>query len=405
MQAVAHTPHADRSVHRSRISRRQLVARLAAAGASAPVIAAVLASEGVPGTAAQPVASPEAIPGAAEALTALGKDPRLIPYSTTNFGTPLELVDGLLTPNELFFVRSNGPTPAIDPATWRLAVTGLVDTPLDLGLADLQAMATSTLTAFLECSGDSRGRFDPQTEGTQWGNTAIGNAEWTGIPLRDVLENAGVQAGVVDLVTQGGDFPEMQRGLPLGHALDPSVMLVWEMNGQPLPVANGGPVRLLVPAWGGIASTKWIVGIEAMDRKFNGPFNSESYVIINEAEEIIRPVEEMPVKSVITGPLPGATLPAGSQTITGFAWSGYGGVARVEVSIDGGATYAEAPITLSAGPYSWVRFEFPWQAAAGTIRLRSRAVDNAGLTQPTDVDWNAKGYQMNEIDEVEVTVQ
>ena len=138
-------------------------------------------------------------------------------------------MDEFLTSNDRFFIRSNGPVSIdLDPAAWRLSVTGLVDTELDLSLADLQAMPQRTSTAFLECSGNSRGRFskDPkQVDGTQWGNGAIGNAEWTGVSLVEVLNQAGVQEGAVDIVSQGGDFEDMQRGLPLEIALDPDVML------------------------------------------------------------------------------------------------------------------------------------------------------------------------------------
>jgi DMSO/TMAO reductase YedYZ molybdopterin-dependent catalytic subunit len=268
-------------------------------------------------------------------------------------------------------------------------------------------MPQRTITAFLECSGNSRGRFgdDPQqVEGTQWGNGAIGNVEWTGVSVRDVLNMAGVQEGAVDLFSQGGDFEEMQRGLPVEIAYDPDVMLVWQMNGEPLPKPNGGPVRLLVPGWGGIASTKWVVGLEIIDRAFDGTFNVNSYVVINEDGTTVEPVTVMPVKSVITSPVPNASLDAGAHTISGFAWSGHGSISMVEVSTDGGETWAEAEIVEEAGRLSWVRFEFAWEAASGDAVLSSRATDERGLQQPREVAWNAKGYGMNAIYEVPVTV-
>jgi DMSO/TMAO reductase YedYZ molybdopterin-dependent catalytic subunit len=196
----------------------------------------------------------------------------------------------------------------------------------------------------------------------------------------------------------------MQRGLPLEVALSPDVMLVWEMNGEPLPAPNGGPVRLLVPGWGGIASTKWVVGIDLIDHPFDGHFNTESYVIITPEGTKVRPVREIPPKSVITSPLPEAPVPAGSQTISGFAWSGFAGISQVEVSIDGGEWQA-ADIVEEAGPLSWVRFEHTWEAEAGNHTLRSRATDQIALQQPEDVPFNAKGYLMNAIYEVPVTVE
>src|SRR5829696_7394340 len=265
------------------LSRRRLIGRLAAAGFSAPVIASILrestfAQEATP-------AAQEATPTPQEVLTSLGKNLDLIPLGTTNFATPLALVDGLLTPNELFFIRSNGPVSIDIPRDeWRLTISGLVNETLELSFEDLQGMPTQTITAFLECSGNSRSRFPDQpemVEGTQWPNGGIGNAEWTGVSLIDVLDMAGIQEGAVDVVSQGGDFPEMQRGLPINVATHPDVMLVWEMNGEPLPAPNGGPVRLLVPTWSGIASTKWVVAIDVIDHPFAGPFNSESYVFID----------------------------------------------------------------------------------------------------------------------------
>jgi DMSO/TMAO reductase YedYZ molybdopterin-dependent catalytic subunit len=380
------------------LTRRQLVTRLAAAGFSAAAVAAIASS---------PLAAlaQEATPSPDDVLRCIGEGARLIPFGSTNFGTPLELVDGITTPNELFFIRANGPISLdIDPAAWRLAVTGLVDTPLELTLDDLQGLPHRTITAFLECSGDSRSRFQPEAEGSQWGNNAIGNAEWTGALLATVLDLAGVQEGAVDIVSQGGDFAEMQRGLPLDKARDPDTLLVWSMNGEPLPAPHGGPVRLLVPGWGGIASTKWIVGLDVIDHPFAGHYNTEAYIIVDEDEYAVRPVTTMPVKSVITDPLPDANITAGAQTIAGYAWSGYGGITKVEVSTDGGATWNEAPIVLAAGRLSWVRFEYPWNAPVGKALLRSRAYDERGLTQPDVVPWNAHGYQMNAVYEVPVSV-
>jgi DMSO/TMAO reductase YedYZ molybdopterin-dependent catalytic subunit len=386
------------------LSRRQLIGRLAAAGFSAPVIASILRES----TFAQE-ATPVGTPTPQEVLTSLGKSPELIPRGTTNFETPMELVaDDFLTPNEFFFIRSNGPVSIdIPPAEWRLAVTGLVDQELELALEDLQGMPTRTITAFLECSGNSRSRWpdDPmQVEGTQWTNGAIGNAEWTGVSLAEVLTMAGVQEGAVDVVSQGGDFPEMQRGLPLNVAMDPDVMLVWQMNGADLPKPNGGPVRLLVPTWSGIASTKWVVGIDVLDHPFAGHYNSESYVYIDEAGHVLAPVREVWPKSVIALPAPDAQLSAGPQQISGFAWSGFAAIATVEVSVDGGANWSEADIVEEAGPLSWVRFVYDWEATPGETVLSSRATDERLLTQPITDDWNAKGYLMNAIYEVPVTV-
>jgi DMSO/TMAO reductase YedYZ molybdopterin-dependent catalytic subunit len=197
----------------------------------------------------------------------------------------------------------------------------------------------------------------------------------------------------------------MQRGLPLSVATNPDVMLVWEMNGEALPAPNGGPVRLLVPTWSGIASTKWVVGIDVLDEVFAGHYNSESYVYIDEDEKVLAPVREVWPKSVIAAPAPDAALPAGMTNISGFAWSGYAAIATVEVSTDGGANWSDAEIVEEAGPTSWVRFAYEWDAQPGEAVLASRTTDQRGLTQPITDDWNAKGYLMNALYSVPVTVE
>lgn len=334
-----------------------------------------------------------------------GLDERLIPVEGLNYGTALETVDGLIVPNDRFFLRNNGPVPLLDPATWRLRVSGLVTTPLALSLDDIKRLGSRTITAFMECAGNSRTSFEPTAAGTPWGHTAIGNATWTGVPLARVLELAGVDDDAVEIVSQGGDFADMRRGLPLGKALAPETMLAWGMNGEDLPVIHGGPVRLLVPGWGGIASTKWLVGIEVIDHAFDGAYNTDSYTLIDESGHKTRPVREMPVKSVITSPAPGSVLAAGPQTIRGYAWSGYGRVTTVEVSTDGGATWRAAEIVEEAGRLSWVRFAASWEAQPGETTLQARATDEAMLTQPATAPWNAKGYQYNAIVSVPVTVE
>ncbi|MGI8643154.1 MAG: sulfite oxidase, partial [Thermomicrobiales bacterium] len=156
--------------------------------------------------------------------------------------------------------------------------------------------------------------------------------------------------------------------------------------------------------WGGIASTKWLVGLEVIDHPFAGHFNVESYIVIDEGGQVLRPVQQMPAKSVITNPVADTALDAGTRTLSGYAWSGYAGIATVEASIDGGANWAGATITDEAGPRSWVRFEYSWEAIPGPAQLASRATDERGVQQPVLADWNAKGYQMNEIFDVPVTV-
>ncbi len=394
------------------ITRRQLMARLAAAGFSAPVIASILADgtwaqDATP--TAQALSSPfTTIPPSddpAKSLASIGIDQPLIPRGGFNFGTPPDLVTGDNVSNGAFFIRTHGPSAQLDDLSkYSLTVAGHVDSPLTLTLDDLKAMPQRTYQAFLECSGNGRGFFLPAVKGGQWRNDAIGNAEWTGVPLHEVLVKAGVKDGAVDVVSQGGDFPEMQRGLPIDVAMGADTILALQMNGEDLPAPHGGPVRLFVPGWGGIASTKWLIGLTVLDQPFQGDFNVKNYIVIDELGTTLRPVRQMPVSSAIWTPAIGATLKAGQVPVTGYAWSGLGGIAKVEVSTDNGLSWNEATITDDGGELAWSRFEYSWDAAPGSVGLVSRATDDRGTTQPGEAQWNQLGYQYNATQRVPVMV-
>ena len=347
-----------------------------------------------------------ALDDSAEILRELGKDPRLVSYGGANFGMPLALVEPeapMIVPTDRFFLRSNGPVPVIDPTTWTLTISGEVDRPLSVTLADLQAMPQQRFTSVLECAGNGRSAFDPVPTGTPWALDAAGCAEWEGVRLVDMLERAGIRTGAVDLVMQGGDFPEMQRGLPLAVALDPETTLVLRMNGAPLTVGHGGPVRLLVPGWAGIASTKWLVGISVLDHAFAGYWNADQYVIWSAEKEPLRQVQQMPVRAVISSPADGAHVNAGAQRIAGYAWSGQGRVTNVEVSTDGGTTWQEAALQGN-DRRGWVRFSVTVTLTAGPATVLARATDERGLRQPLAADWNLKGYQNNSVQRLRLTV-
>jgi DMSO/TMAO reductase YedYZ molybdopterin-dependent catalytic subunit len=337
-------------------------------------------------------------------VTIAGKDPRLVPYGATNLGMHPGLIDELFVPNELFFVRSNGPTPEIDPAAWRLAIDGEVERPLEWSLADLEAMPQIEQASFLECTGNGRSRFEPVAEGTTWKNDAAGNAVWGGVRLRDLLQQAGLRESAVDVVSQGGDLDTMQRGLPVQVAMLPTTLIALRMNGDPLPEPHGFPARLIVPGWAGIASTKWLTRLTVSDRPFVGPFQGDLYVIYDADGVPIQPVREMPVKSIIASPEDGEVLD-GAPTAAGFAWSGFGGVEKVETTLDRGATWQPAAIVAEAGPLSWVRWEQRLDLAPGDYEICARATDRRGLTQPWTAFWNQKGYCMNAIQSVSFTIE
>ena len=340
-------------------------------------------------------------------LVHIGKDRRLTPYGGANFGMPLNLMEpegALIVPTDRFFVRSNGPVPVVDPDSWALAIGGHVERPRSLSLADLRAMERRSFSAVLECAGNGRTLFDPVPAGTPWRYDAAGNARWSGVPLAAVLDLVGVRDGAVDLVAQGEDMPEMRRGLPLAIARDPDTLLVLEMNGAPLTVAHGAPVRLLVPGWAGIASTKWLAALDVLDRAFDGFWNADNYVVWSAEGEPLRPVQEMPVKAVISTPAENATITAGPLRIAGYAWSGYGAIRRVEVSSDGGHTWGDAGFH-GEGRRAWVRWETTREAAPGETVILARATDERGLRQPMIAAWNLKGYQQNGIQKVRVRVE
>jgi len=196
----------------------------------------------------------------------------------------------------------------------------------------------------------------------------------------------------------------MERGLPIDVAMGVDTMLALRMNGEDLPAPHGGPVRLFVPGWGGIASTKWLTGLTVLDQPFQGEFNVENYIVIDELGATLRPVRAMPVSSAIWTPAVGAELKAGQVQITGYAWSGLGGIANVEVSTDNGITWNEATITDNGGELAWVRFAYTWEAAPGPAGLLTRATDDRGTTQPGEAQWNQLGYQYNATQRVQVTV-
>jgi DMSO/TMAO reductase YedYZ molybdopterin-dependent catalytic subunit len=337
-------------------------------------------------------------------MTIPGKDLRLTPYGDTNLGMSIDLIDSLTVPNELFFVRSNGPIPTIDPDEWQLEVIGEVDRPVSLSLRDLKAMTHREHAAFLECTGNGRSRFDPPAEGTTWQNDAAGNALWGGVALADVLDLAGVKPSGVEVVSQGADLEDMRRGLPMSVARDPGTLLAYEMNGEPLPTAHGAPVRLLVPRWAGIASTKWLVALEVWDHPFTGHFQGELYVVYDADCMPVQLVREMPVKSIIATPSEGSVLAPGEVAISGYAWSGYAPIDRVDVSADGGETWVASAALESAGPYSWTRWEVALPFAPGSYQLMARATDARGISQPYRAVWNKLGYFMNEMHRVRFAV-
>ncbi|HEV2235831.1 MAG TPA: sulfite oxidase [Ktedonobacterales bacterium] len=345
-------------------------------------------------------------------------DPRLAVLSEQpyNAETRTEQLVGLLTPTAAFYKRNHFPIPQLDAATWRLEVGGAVARPLTLTLDALRALPCRTLTVTLECAGNGRTAMRPPAEGEPWGFGAVSTAEWTGVPLVAVLRAAGVADGTREIVITGADSGHVAaanatiayvRSMPVAPALDPSTLLAYAMNGEPLAPEHGYPLRLIVPGWYGMAAVKWISRLEASTDVFRGFYQYDRYVMCDPARPDAEPepLTTMAVRSLICQPAAGATLAPGPVMVRGVAWSGAAAIARVEVSTDAGRTWAEVEFTGDAGPFAWRPWQWTWHAATpGAASLQSRAHDLAGNTQPTAATWNVLGYANNAVQTVAVTV-
>jgi DMSO/TMAO reductase YedYZ molybdopterin-dependent catalytic subunit len=319
---------------------------------------------------------------------------------------------GVLTPTPLFYHRNHFPFPARGPRT--ISIAGAVGKPFDLRADAILSMPSRTLLMTMECAGNGRSDLQPEVQGEPWAFGAVSTAEWTGVPLCDVLAEAGLQPGVREILFVGADHGYVQaagteipfaRSLPAEKAQDPDVILAFAMNGEPLGREHGGPLRLIVPGWYGVASVKWLARIEALREPFTGFYQADRYVMPDGCGGM-RPLREMRVKSLIASPSDGARLERGLRLIRGMAWSGDGPITLVEVSVDAGDTWSPAHMASREERYAWRRWEYLWEARSNhSVVLLSRAVDAAGNSQPKAPEWNALGYANNAIQRVNVTVQ
>lgn len=363
------------------------------------------------------LASEPAIPGK-EGLTVLNDRPMCAE-------TPPHLLDDAITPTERHFVRNNGLMPQdLDASRWRLAIDGLVDHPMTLGLDSLGVrfeVVTRALT--LECAGNGRAFFDPMADGEQWTYGAVACSEWTGVRLSDVLQAAGVQPGAVYTAHYGTDThvsgPEsglpISRGIPVTKAMDGYNLIAFAQNGRKIHPMNGGPLRLIVPGWPGSCSQKWLTRIEIRDQVHDGPkMTGTSYRLPNRSvepgeavdEKDFRIIENMPVKSLITHPATGFRTKERSVEVRGHAWTGEGRVGAVDLSFDFGATWKRASLDDPVNAYAWQNWRsnlsFPQE---GYFEVWARATDSRGVSQPHAIAWNPRGYLNNAMHRVAVYVE
>jgi sulfane dehydrogenase subunit SoxC len=323
-----------------------------------------------------------------------------------------------VTPLGLHYLLIHFDIPVVEPATWRLEVGGAVERPLSLTLDELRARPARTLAVTLECAGNGRALMAaPRSPSQPWLMDAVGNAEWTGTPLAPLLEEARLAPSARELVftgldrgIQGGVEHAYARSLTVGEALRDDVLLAYAMNGEPLAPQHGFPLRLLVPGWYGMTHVKWLHSIAAVEEPFDGWQQVSAYTIHRAEEEPDEPVTRMQPRSLLVPPgIPeflsrARSVEAGPCLLTGRAWSGWAPVARVEVSTDGGTSWADATLDPPAGPYAWRGWTYGWEAQPGEHELCCRATDEAGNTQPLGAEWNLGGYCNNAVQRVPVTV-
>jgi len=335
--------------------------------------------------------------------------------------TPFRIFnEGPITPNNAFFVRyhlSDLPFD-IDPDKFTLEVKGKVDHPLKLSLQEIRKLKAVELVAVNQCSGNSRGFFNPRVAGGQLGNGAMGNARWRGVPLKTVLDMAGVQTGAKQVTFNGMDgpvsdrTPDFVKALDVDHARDGEVMLAYGMNGEELPFLNGFPLRLVVPGYYGTYWVKLLNEITVIDTVFDGFWMKSAYRIPDTPCNCVEPgttpaatipINRLNVRSFITSLSDGAKVKPGRIRLKGIAFDGGKGIKEVAVSTDGGKNWTPAKLGRDLGKYSFREWSLAVNLAAGTHELKVRATNNAGDTQPAEARWNPAGYMRNVIETVRVT--
>lgn len=322
-----------------------------------------------------------------------------------NAETRLERQVGVITPTARHYVRNHFAVPA---APDRLAIDGAVRTPMQLDLDQIRSLPPRSMVVTLECAGNGRAFLDPPVGGEQWRTGAVGTAEWTGASLRAVLEMAQPLPSAVEVLCIGADAGTpvdvgtriaFERSLPLRDALRDDVLLAYAMNGSELPPEHGAPLRLIVPGWYGMASVKWLSRLRLLERTFEGFFQTDRYVVGD------RPLREIAARALIAWPRGGERLAQRPFVVRGYAWSGRGDLARVELSADGGRTWRDAMLGDGTGRYAWREFHADIApGASGELVLLARAVTSAGTAQPLVEVRNERGYENNAARPVRVEI-
>jgi sulfane dehydrogenase subunit SoxC len=334
-----------------------------------------------------------------------------------NHSMPLEALRYDVTPVGLHYLLTHFDIPEVDPATWRLDVGGLVRKRVSFTLDELKAMPRVSAQVLLECAGNGRALHSPRPISQPWLYEAVGNAEWTGTPLRPLLDEAGPLARAVEVVftgidrgVQGGIEQHYERSLPVAEARRADAILAYEMNGQPLSPQHGYPLRLVIPGWYGMAHVKWLRSITFVDQPFRGYQQEGSYVVATSDDDPGVPVTRTLPRSLMVPPgIPDFMSRArfvspGPCVLEGRAWSGHAQIRRVQVSTDGGLTWADATVGAPVSEFAWRSWRYLWHAENGEHEVCCRTEDVAGNSQPIKATWNNGGYWNNEVQRVKVVV-
>jgi sulfane dehydrogenase subunit SoxC len=332
-----------------------------------------------------------------------------------NHALPLEALRHPITPAGLHYLLIHYDIPAVDPGSFGLEIGGAVERPLSLSLDDLRERERVALPVTFECAGNGRALLEPRPVSQPWLTEAVGTAEWAGAALGPMLEEAGVGPGAVEALftgldrgVEGGVAQAYERALPVAEAF--GGLLAYEMNGAPLPPQHGFPLRLVVPGWYGMQNVKWLTRITLLEEPFDGYQNAVGYRMYDADGTPGEPVTRMLPRSLTVPPgIPDfltreRRLEPGPVTLQGRAWSGYGPIERVEVSTDGGQSFADARLEEPLGEAAWVGWSFEWDAPPGEHVISSRATDAAGKTQPFEPPWNLKGYANNAVERIPVVI-
>ena len=328
--------------------------------------------------------------------------------ASRNHAMPAEAMRVDVTPPGLHYVLVHYDIPRVDPEAWRLEIGGVVDRPLVLDLEALRAMPARTVRVTLECAGNGRAALSPRPVSQPWLAGAVGTADWTGIPLRQLLEDAEPGPDAHSVVFTGLDHglergveQDYERGLTLEQALADDVLVAFEMNGAPLPPQHGYPVRLVVPGWYGMAHVKWLSRVSVIDHEYDGYQNAVAYRTRQQPDDAGEAVTRINPRALLVPPgfpefmTRERVLRTGVVELEGRAWSGWAPVEQVDVSTDDGATWQPAELTPSEHPWAWRRFTTTWTATPGRHVLRARAADASGRLQHTEPQWNLGGFANN----------